>query len=73
MLHFLLPWQVTTSLPPLLLLTFAAACLFAAPLLQMPEQQLLQLDELCRAKGVKLLVVRSYGLLGYMRVSLVGM
>lgn len=37
---------------------------------QMPEQQLLQLDELCRAKGVKLLVVRSYGLMGYMRVSL---
>jgi hypothetical protein len=35
----------------------------------MPEVQLLQLDELCRAKGVKLLVVRSYGLMGYMRVS----
>jgi hypothetical protein len=34
----------------------------------MPEQQLLQLDELCRSKGVKLLVVRSYGLVGYMRV-----
>jgi amyloid beta precursor protein binding protein 1 len=38
--------------------------------LQMPEQQLLRLDELCRAKGVKLLVVRSYGLMGFMRVSM---
>ncbi|KAF6256211.1 hypothetical protein COO60DRAFT_135121 [Scenedesmus sp. NREL 46B-D3] len=37
---------------------------------QMPEQQLLKLDELCRATGVKLLVVRSYGLVGFMRASL---
>lgn len=36
---------------------------------QMREQQLLELDALCRSKGVKLLIVRSYGLMGYMRVS----
>lgn len=35
---------------------------------QMREQQLLKLDELCQSKGVKLLAVRSYGLMGYMRV-----
>lgn len=37
-------------------------------ILQMQEQQLLRLDELCRNKGVKLLAARSYGLMGYMRV-----
>eukprot|EP00775_Hariotina_reticulata_P012383 gene12383-12517_t len=37
---------------------------------QMPEQQLLRLEELCRRQGTKLLVVRSYGLMGYMRASL---
>jgi hypothetical protein len=37
--------------------------------LQMREQQLLELDALCRFKGIKLLIVRSYGLMGYMRVS----
>eukprot|EP00879_Flechtneria_rotunda_P018141 GHRR01019026.1.p1 GENE.GHRR01019026.1~~GHRR01019026.1.p1 ORF type:complete len:381 (+),score=78.31 GHRR01019026.1:1545-2687(+) len=37
---------------------------------QMREQQLLKLDGLCRSKGVKLLIVRSYGLMGYMRASL---
>jgi hypothetical protein len=36
---------------------------------QMTEPHLLQLEALCRAKGVKLLAVRSYGLMGYMRVS----
>jgi hypothetical protein len=35
----------------------------------MREQQLLELDALCRSKGIKLLIVRSYGLMGYMRVS----
>jgi hypothetical protein len=35
----------------------------------MPEQQLLKLDGLCRQQGTKLLVVRAYGLMGYMRVS----
>jgi hypothetical protein len=34
----------------------------------MPEQQLLELDGLCRSRGTKLLAVRSYGLVGYMRV-----
>lgn len=52
------------SLPPTFLLLLCAWwCL------QMREQQLLELDALCRSKGVKLLVVRSYGLMGYMRVS----
>lgn len=37
---------------------------------QMSESQLLKLDELCRSKGVKLLAVRSYGLVGFMRASL---
>lgn len=36
---------------------------------QMREAELIKLDEICRAKGVKLLVARSYGLVGYMRVS----
>lgn len=35
----------------------------------MREQQLVELDALCRSKGIKLLIVRSYGLMGYMRVS----
>lgn len=47
---------------------FTLRC-YAVSYLQMPEQQLLKLDEVCRSKGVKLLVVRSYGLMGYMRVS----
>lgn len=34
----------------------------------MREPDLIKLDEICRAKGVKLLVARSYGLAGYMRV-----
>lgn len=36
----------------------------------MPEHQLLALEALCRAKRVKLLAVRSYGLMGSMRASL---
>ena len=35
---------------------------------QMREQQLQELDMLCRSRGIKLLIVRSYGLMGYMRV-----
>lgn len=35
----------------------------------MREQQLLELDVLCRSRGITLLIVRSYGLMGYMRVS----
>lgn len=35
----------------------------------MVEPHLLSLEALCRAKGVKLLAVRAYGLMGYMRVS----
>ncbi len=36
---------------------------------QLIEPHLLSLEALCRAKGVKLLAVRSYGLMGYMRVG----
>jgi hypothetical protein len=36
---------------------------------QMFEPHLLALEALCRSKGVKLLAVRSFGLMGYMRVS----
>jgi hypothetical protein len=54
MLHFVVLRQVSTSLTPLLLSSLTAACLFEClrvcpGLLQMPEQQLLQLDEQCRA------------------------
>lgn len=37
---------------------------------QMRETDLLKLDAICRASRVQLLVVRSYGLVGYLRASL---
>lgn len=37
---------------------------------QMPEQHLLTLESQCRSRGVKLVAVRSYGLMGYMRASM---
>ncbi|KAI8465712.1 MAG: hypothetical protein J3K34DRAFT_436030 [Monoraphidium minutum] len=37
---------------------------------QMVEPSLLALEALCRAKGVQLLAVRSYGLMGYLRASM---
>ncbi|KIY97632.1 NEDD8-activating enzyme E1 regulatory subunit [Monoraphidium neglectum] len=37
---------------------------------QMFEPHLLALEALCRSKGVKLLAVRSFGLMGYMRASM---
>lgn len=65
-------WYPHTSVPHLL----HVAPLSPSPPLpphtcvtQMREQQLLELDALCRSKGIKLLIVRSYGLMGYMRVS----
>jgi len=36
---------------------------------QMREPDLLKLDALCRQNGVALLIVRSYGLMGYLRIS----
>ena len=36
----------------------------------MREPQLVQLDALCRAKGVMLLAARAYGLVGMLRVRL---
>ena len=36
----------------------------------MREQDLLRLDEVCRKYKVPLLIARSYGLVGYLRVSL---
>ena len=38
--------------------------------LQMREPALVRLDEVCREHGVKLLIARSYGLVGCLRVSL---
>ncbi len=38
----------------------------------MREGELLKLDAMCRSSGVKLLIVRSYGLVGYLRVSGLG-
>ncbi len=35
----------------------------------MREQDLIQLDEVCRKYKVPLLIARSYGLVGYLRVS----
>lgn len=37
---------------------------------QMAEQALVKLDNACRQHGVKLLIARSYGLVGYVRASL---
>lgn len=39
------------------------------PFLQMHGADVAKLDELCRSKNVKLLVARSFGLVGYLRVS----
>lgn len=36
---------------------------------QMREPHLVKLDAICRAHGVILVVARSYGLAGYLRVS----
>mmetsp|Transcript_21156 Transcript_21156/g.58704 ORF Transcript_21156/g.58704 Transcript_21156/m.58704 type:complete len:539 (-) Transcript_21156:37-1653(-) len=36
---------------------------------QMREQDVAKLDALCREGGVKLLIARSYGLMGYIRIS----
>ena len=36
----------------------------------MVEQHAVQLEGLCRPQGIKLLYVRSYGLLGSLRVSI---
>lgn len=64
-------WYPHTSVPHLLHVAPSHPCpslhTHASP--QMREQQLLELDALCRSKGIKLLIVRSYGLMGYMRVS----
>jgi len=38
----------------------------------MIESHLLSLEALCRSKGVKLLAVRAYGLMGYIRVRIGG-
>ena len=37
--------------------------------MQMREPDLLKLDAVCRGQGVTLLVVRSFGLMGLLRVS----
>ncbi len=37
--------------------------------MQMREQDLIRLDEVCRKYNVPLLIARSYGLVGYLRVS----
>ena len=39
------------------------------PDMQMREQDLMRLDEVCRKYQVPLLIARSYGLVGYLRVS----
>jgi hypothetical protein len=36
----------------------------------MREAELLKLDSICRTNGIILVIVRSYGLVGYLRVSL---
>lgn len=38
-------------------------------LLQMPESTLVKLDEICRQHKVILLIARSYGLVGNVRIS----
>ena len=37
---------------------------------QMREAELLKLDGICRSNDIVLVVARSYGLVGYLRVSL---
>ena len=41
----------------------------AAAVMQLREATLLKLDGICRTEGVKLLAVRSYGLVATLRVS----
>ena len=44
----------------------------AAAALQMMEQDLVKLEALCRGKGTQLVAVRSYGLIGSLRVRTCG-
>lgn len=37
--------------------------------LQLAEADAVKLDEICREHGLKLILIRSYGLVGYLRVS----
>lgn len=46
---------------------FAAFTLVIAT--QMPESSLVKLDEICRQHGVQLIIARSYGLIGLLRIS----
>ena len=53
-----------------LLMCPSMPCVDASTLvLQMMEQHAVKLEQICRPKGIRLVFVRSYGLLGSLRVS----
>ena len=45
-------------------------CSRQGTVLQMREQDLIRLDKVCRGYHVPLLIARSYGLVGYLRVGI---
>ena len=50
----------------------ALPCPTPPPAPQLSETDAVALDDICRGYGVKLVLIRSFGLVGYLRVRLVG-